>query len=272
MFGELLAAALPVDLEATFGEVGCPAGIVAVTIANTGASDERYALRVAGRVQRTELVPARTTVVSRVRLPEDRPTTIAVHTEKASVASASRTADCVRDGGASAVPEPKGGGTAPAASSSPAAAPAPAVSEEGARRRAESGPSVPSWSQVPGLAPPPPKGGDPRDAEGASSGAPAAASEDAVAGGTREAARKRNAAQERKAKKAKKRRETEARNTRRREWRRTQPQTLPMTGISPAFGYTGLGTAVTGGILAWYGLLWPRRRTGAFPSRERSQP
>jgi hypothetical protein len=44
-----------------------------------------------------------------------------------------------------------------------------------------------------------------------------------------------------------------------------------MTGISPAFGYTGLGTAVTGGILAWYALLWPRRRTAAFASRERSR-
>lgn len=307
MFGELLVAVLPADLEVAFGQVSCPARLVAVTIANTGTADERYALRVAGRVQRTELVPAGTTVVSRVRLPEDRPTTIAVHTEGRSVASAERTADCAD--AASASPEPKGGAPAPAESAAPLPGkdgeqtPGPEDGTPKGGESTEGTPSLPSWRNVPGLAPPPPKG-EPHPVEGSAAGTPSAepsSPENGVAGrgegtppaapasgtrgagssvekekarGTRSSAAKKAAAAtavERKAGKAKKRREAAAREARRRAWRRTQPETLPMTGISPAFGYTGLGTAITGGVLAWYALLWPRRRTTAFAARERSR-
>lgn len=42
-------------------------------------------------------------------------------------------------------------------------------------------------------------------------------------------------------------------------------RTLPVTGERSALGLTGAATALTGGILVWYGLLWPRRRAALFP-------
>ena len=88
----------------------------------------------------------------------------------------------------------------------------------------------------------------------------------AVSGATKKSAGEKPV-REKHAKKAKKKRKVVAGDT-----RRHQPElTLPMTGISPAFAYTGAGAAVTGGVLAWYALLWPGRRTESFPSRERTR-
>ncbi|GAA0965010.1 hypothetical protein [Actinocorallia libanotica] len=262
MFGEMLLAAPPADLEVTFGEVRCPTRIVAVTIANTGAADERYALRVAGEVQRTELVPAGTTVISRVRLAEDRPTVIAVHTTGESAASARRTADCsaaasAPAASAPAAPEPKGG--------TPAAGeprPAPSAGESGTPA-AEPSAAEPDAGTAPGTAPgTPPPPASRRQAHDAAPPAP----KGAVSGTARKSAAEGRVREE-VVKKAKKRRNVVAGDTR----RQPRPQTLPMTGISPAFAYTGAGAAVTGGVLAWYALLWPGRRTESFPSRERTR-
>ncbi|MEO3786435.1 hypothetical protein ABGB12_24180 [Actinocorallia sp. B10E7] len=238
MFGELLAAVLPVELDVTFSEVSCPSRIVAVVIANTGTADERYALRVDGEVRRTELVPAGTTVISRVRLVEDRPATLAVHTAGESVGSARRTADC-----ASASPPPAKGGTP---------APEGGVSE---RRRSTS----PSPSASAGTTPSVPGGGVPVP--------PAGAPDVEATSKAAEERPKHKKKREKKADKRKKRGNVLAGATR----KGMRERRLPMTGMSPALAFTAAATAATGGILTWYGLLWPRRRHPAFPSRERSR-
>ncbi|WP_344449127.1 hypothetical protein [Actinocorallia aurantiaca] len=243
VFGELLAAILPADLDVTFSGVSCPGRIVAVVIANTGTVDERYALRVDGKVQRTELVPAGTTVISRVRLPEDRTTALAVHTAGESAGSARRTADCST---ATAFPPPAKGG-APGAGRETASA--------SLEPRAETASPAPPASER-GV--PAPKGGTPGVRTGSAVAGERAPGRSASGNGS----------VKREPKKAAKRKKKNVSAGAR--WRREQPQTLPMTGISPALAFTAAGTAASGGILTWYGLLWPRRRHPAFPSRQRS--
>jgi len=250
VFGELLVAVLPAELDVTFGEVSCPARIVAVVIVNTGTADERYALRVDGRVRRTELVPAGTTVISRVRLSEDRPTALAVHTAGESAGSARRTADCASATAAS--PPAKGGTPAPDGETG---SPAPSESTEPAPGGA-----------VPSAAPPATERGVPAPKEGS----PGVRAGSAVAGERAPArAASGNGGVRREPKKAAKRKKRNV--SAGAKWRREQPPTLPMTGISPALAFTAAGTAAAGGILTWYGLLWPGRRHPGFPSRQRSQ-
>ncbi len=254
MFGELLAAVLPAELDVTFSGVSCPGRIVAVVIANTGTVDERYALRVDGKVRRTELVPAGTTVISRVRLPEDRTTSLAVHTAGESAGSARRTADCST---ATAFPPPAKG--------------APGTGRETASASVEPGaetmPPAPPENTEPalgGAAPSEPPRGAP-----APKGVTPGVRTDSSAAGERRPGRAAsgNGTVKREPKKAAKRKKKVSAEAR---WRKGQPQTLPMTGISPALAFTAAGTAASGGILTWYGLLWPRRRHPGFPSRQRS--
>lgn len=260
MFGELLAAVLPAELDVTFSGVSCPDRIVAVVIVNTGTADERYALRVDGRVQRTELVPVGTTVISRVRLPEDRTTALAVHTAGESAGSARRTADCAS--AATDSPPPAKGGTPDPDDETgfpdPDGGTGLPVPEGGTLERARSVFPVPPASTKPapgGTAPVAPERGVPAP----KGGTPGVRAGSAASG---------NGAVRREPKKAAKHKKKKVSAGAR--WRKEQPRTLPMTGISPALAFTAAGTATAGGILTWYGLLWPRRRHPGFPSRQRS--
>lgn len=265
MLGELLLLVVADgpggSLQASFGQVICPDRVVEVEVVNGGGIDAFYELRVDDTVLRTEFIAAGMRLDSRVVLSADgTPMRVSVRDGQGTeIGAAVRTANCgaaaaeggTRDGGAG--PGAEGGGKG--ASASPTAAPgeaapgpaapgtAPAPGAPGAEGAVPGGGAVPGETGEPAqqaegdVAPgvPTPKNGPGSTLGRGEQGGPGKS-------GAGKSGRPGKAGKS--GKPGKRRPMTE----------------LPRTGMDGrAMGGAAVSVLFGGGVLLWYGRLWPRR-------------
>ncbi|GAB2850007.1 hypothetical protein GCM10022221_56840 [Actinocorallia aurea] len=235
MFGELLLLAVAGDgpgvgpLQVAFGEVRCPDRVVDVQVVNPGGTDAFYELRVGDQILRTEFIAAGTRLDSKVFLTGDGiPLRVSVRDGQGTeVGSAVRTASC----GSSAVePGYEEAGQAPETPAETGTAPGGTTPREPSAEGAAPEEGAPK-GQAPEEQAPDGRAPEKQGSEGRPEGAAPGKAEGEGGGKGKTKAR---------------------------------AEELPYTGQdTAALGRTGAAILLTGGILFWYGRLWPR--TSARP-------
>lgn len=87
-----------VPLKTTFSAVRCPGRTVQVTVVNTGAQTEDFAITTDGSISVADRIPAGATRRSTLNVKEDHTTAIAVTLHNVPVRTVDRTANCVHSG------------------------------------------------------------------------------------------------------------------------------------------------------------------------------